>query len=1374
MTPVRGPAPDTSSFDRSRHAARRSLLWFGLLGGLLVLGLALQGRGRPGVLAIAAGLAVAWAWMLAALRRAGRRDAAWERRMVHVQQLAVLGTWRWQVGGQTVEWGGESAAIYGFPDGTSRVSLDDAFRCIHPDDRAEAARWLDTARSAAAGALPAPLEYRVVRSDGSVRWVMSRVEAEERGGVRTLIGVQQDITPQAMDRERLRMAQQTARVGDWEWDIDSGRIRWSEAMYSIYGLDPATYEPDADNVFDLIHDEDREGMRAFARTLGETGARCETEFRIVRPDGDVRVIHCIGMREIAPGGGTVIRSIQQDVTDLALARDRLVETEAQYRFLFEHNPVPMWVFDRETLAFLAANEAMSRHYGYSRDEILERNMLDIRPPADRAAVEAAARLQTAERPQGRIWTHLRKDGSRLRAAVYTHDIVFNERPARLVAAQDVTEREASEQRFQLVARAASDAIYDFDITTGALWWSDAMYAVFGYARAQVAPTVGAWEEMIHPDDRQRVRATLYGAIKRPGLDQLEMEYRLRRGDGSLALVVDRGFFVREDGLVVRMVGSVLDVTEKRRQDADLRLLRRAVEATESGILIADVRAPGVPAVYVNQGFQAMTGHRAEDILGKDSRLLDFDARDLDKIREIRRGIAERTELRTLVRMRRKDGSVFWNDFYMAPVLDEAGDVTHMVSVSTDVSERQRSEERFQLVARATSDAVWDWDIARDETWRSDNVYPLFGYEPGEIAGSMTGWSALLHPDDQRRVQSAVRAAIASGGTGWECEYRLRRKDGTYADVVDRGFVLRDADGKAYRAVGGMIDATQKRLDEVDLRLLRRAVESTDNGVVITDARHPEQPLVYANPAFEQMTGYAAAEVLGRNCRFLQGTDQDQATLQTLRLALAEQRETRLVLRNYRKDGSLFWNELHVAPVQDESDRVSHFVGILTDVSHRHHYEEELAHRATHDQLTGLPNRQLIMDRLQQAIRNADRYGRHACVLFIDLDDFKLINDNLDHAAGDEALRIVAARLSALVRDTDTVGRFGGDEFVVVLTEQADQQGVNQVIGRISRALSEPMPIGGMSHSITPSIGWCRYPDGGPDADSLLKHADMAMYQAKRQGRNRAIAYDPGFDTQVSQRLHLVGRLREALEREEFELLFQPLFDVGGAPVALEGLVRWRHPERGLLPPSEFIGVCEESGLIIELGRRVLQQAARHHAPLVAAGFPHVRIAVNVSALQFGYALEDDVAALVRDYQLPAGFLELEITESVILEHPERAIEAMQRIASLGVCLAVDDFGTGYSSLAYLRRLPIHRLKIDRSFVEDLPDDHEAASICSTIIGLAHSLQLQTVGEGVETEAQMQWLRANGCDEVQGYLLARPAPFSEILARLSAGWPAASG
>ena len=947
-------------------------------------------------------------------------------------------------------------------------------------------------------------------------------------------------------------------------------------------------------------------------------------------------------------------------------------------------------------------------------------------------------------------------------------VIRHRRQARLLHGMQEHTALLRDTRFQLVARATSDAVWDWDIVTGELWWSDSFYALFGHSRATMPPSIAAWEELIHPADHERINASLSAALASDA-EEWEGEYRFRRGDGSYAQVLDRGFLLRDDnGVAVRAAGGMLDVTQQREDESNLRLLRRAVEATGSGILIADVRSPDMPAVYVNRRFEQMTGHDAETVLGRDSRFLGFDPRDVDKVRDIRRGLRDRDEMRTLLRNVRKDGTAFWNDFYMAPVPDEAGVVTHMVSVSTDVTERERNEERFQLIARATSDAVWDWDFEADTTWRSDNIYALFGYAPGEFGPNLQAWEQLLHPDDRARVVDSVRLAAASGASEWECEYRLRRKDGAYAEVRDRAFILRDIDGRAVRALGGMLDVTQRNRDEVNLRLLRRAVEATDNGIVIADARQPDFPIVYANSAFEEITGYTAAEMIGRNCRVLQGDDTVQVGVEAVRQALQEQRETRVLLRNYRKNGELFWNDFHMAPVSDDNGTLSHFVGVLSDVSDRQRYEEQLAYRATHDELTGLPNRQLLQDRLQQSILNAERYGREAAVVFVDLDDFKLVNDSLGHGAGDIALKSIAARLQGAVRETDTVGRFGGDEFVIVLTEQTDDAGMQLAIERITAALVQPIELAGVAYVLTPSIGYCRYPEAGKDAETLLKHADLAMYEAKRQGRNRAIGYRSEFDMAVSQRLQLVSRLREALQNGEFRVAFQPLFDPSGRLVALEALARWQHPERGLLPPSDFISVCEESGLIVGLGRFMLREAARHHALLAAVGLGHVRLSVNVSAGQFNHELYRDVAAVVTDFALPAGVLELELTESVIMDNPERAIETMQQIAALGVCISVDDFGTGYSSLAYLKRLPIDRLKIDRSFVQDLGHDADDAAICASIIGLGHLMELQIVAEGVETEQQASWLRERGCDELQGFLLGRPQPFETLLPQILPG------
>jgi diguanylate cyclase (GGDEF)-like protein/PAS domain S-box-containing protein len=919
--------------------------------------------------------------------------------------------------------------------------------------------------------------------------------------------------------ERLDEARRIAMLGDWCWKLDQDEVLWSPEIFAIHGLvAPADGLIALDAVVRCVHPDDAARLSSYLQRGLDGADTFETEYRIIRPDGEIRTLYARG--EWVDATRRVQRGIQQDVTDLATARARLLQTQEQYEILFMHNPLPMWVFDRESLRFLAVNDSMVQTYGYDRATLLAGSMLDIRPAAEAEAVRAAALMETDERPQGQVWTHLHQDGSRVRTAIHTRDIDFDGRPARLVLAQDVTERE-------------------------------------------------------------------------------------------------------------------------------------------------------------------------------------------------------------------------------------------------------RSEQRFQLIARATSDALWDWDLETNVTWRSDNVYPLLGYEPHEIADTLTGWAGFLHEDDRERVLESIRTTFASDASEWECGYRFLRKDGTYADVLDRCFILRDDTGRATRAVGGMLDMSQKKRDENNLRLLRQAIEATDNGIVLCDARDPAFPIVYVNPAFEEITGYAQADVLGRNCRFLQGTDTDQAGSAAVRLALREERETRVLLRNYRKDGTLFWNEFHVAPVRDADGVLTHYLGVLSDVSERQRYEEQLAYRATHDELTGLPNRQLLHDRLQQAILNAERYDREVAVVFVDLDDFKLINDSLGHGAGDTALKVIAERLRGIVRGTDTVGRFGGDEFVIVLTEQTDEEGMRQVVERISSALSQPIELAGVRHVLTPSLGHCRYPQAGRDAETLLKRADLAMYQAKRQGRNRAIAYREEFDGAVSQRLQLVSRLRDALRDHEFTLAFQPLFDPSGRLLALEALARWQHPERGLLPPSEFISVCEESGLIVELGRFVLREAARHHALLAATGLGHVRLAVNVSAAQFGHELFNDVAAVVAEFALPPNVLELEITESVIMDNPERAIDTMQRIAALGVCISVDDFGTGYSSLAYLKRLPIDRLKIDRSFVQDLGHDPDDAAICASIIGLGHLLDLRIVAEGVETKQQLDWLRERGCDELQGFLLGRPQAFELLLPQLVA-------
>ncbi|WP_460831533.1 sensor domain-containing protein [Lysobacter humi (ex Lee et al. 2017)] len=922
------------------------------------------------------------------------------------------------------------------------------------------------------------------------------------------------------------------------------------------------------------------------------------------------------------------------------------------------------------------------------------------------------------------------------------------------------------KRLQKIERIAGVGEYVWNADTGALWWSPCCYRIFGLDPGRgidLDRVVGA----VHPEDRRDALAATAAVLA--GEHRPEMSIRIVRPDGGIRRIVTTGELSVERG-ERRVLGFMKDVSE-------LEAVRHRLREAEAQYRTLFDDAP-VPmwifdrelhvVLAANAAAEQLFGFRAGTMRGTAVGALD--CRDAAVAPPVDWGGSR--DPGAVSTCGRRDGSLLRLALSMHDIGFDGREAR--LVVAQDVTERERVEARFSMIARATSDAVYDFDLDTGVMWWSDSFYTLFGHARGSVDLTHAGWSLLVHPEDLERVTASMEDALASGAQEWRETYRLRRSDGRYAQVSERGLIARGPRGRAMRMVGGLVDETERRRQEADLRLLRRAVESTDNGVLIADARQPDLPVVYANPAFERITGYAQGEILGRNCRVLQRGDRDQPGIDAIRHALREARDVRTLLRNYRKDGSAFWNEIFIAPVRDEQGLLTHFVGILHDVSERHRYEEQLAHRATHDELTGLPNRVLLEDRLQQALHTADRYGTGTAVVFIDLDDFKIVNDSLGHDAGDRLLKEVAQRLLDVVRETDTVSRFGGDEFVAVLSSPQPGDRPTEIIDRIMDALARPVDLGDVQHMVTASVGYCCHPADGTDVQTLLRHADLAMYQAKVSGRNRAVAYRNEFDTQASQRLLLVSHLREALEKGEFVVVFQPQYAADGRPLAVEALVRWRHPVRGMLPPAEFIGACEDSGLIVELGRRVLGEAARHHRQLVDAGLPGLRIAVNVSAAQFNDDLYHDVERLVRELELPPGALELELTESVLMDCPERAIALMHRLAGLGVRFSIDDFGTGYSSLAYLKRFPIDRLKIDRSFVQDLEGDTQDAAICRTIIDLARSLGIAAVAEGVETRCQARWLREHGCGELQGYLLGRPQQFEALLPALVAAQDAPRG
>jgi len=564
----------------------------------------------------------------------------------------------------------------------------------------------------------------------------------------------------------------------------------------------------------------------------------------------------------------------------------------------------------------------------------------------------------------------------------------------------------------------------------------------------------------------------------------------------------------------------------------------------------------------------------------------------------------------------------------------------------------------------------------------------------------------------------------------------------------------------------------RRVAEQALNLRNRAIESSVNAIVIADCARAGYPIEYVNPAFERITGYSAAQAIGRNMDFLLGADLEQPGLGEIRVALKERREGQAVLRNYRRDGTPFWNDYTLAPVRDEQGRVTHYVGVMNDVTESKNYEEQLARQANFDTLTGLANRNLLRDRLQQAIARARREGHNLAVIFLDVDHFKMVNDTLGHTVGDELLRAVAGRLASSVRESDTVARLGGDEFVVLLVTRAGdgspEADITALVEKLLGRLSEPVALAEREVRPTASIGVSVYPQDGVDADMLLRNADAAMYRAKELGRDRFQFFTADMHERIRRRVELESSLRRALERGEFELHYQPQVGLAdGSIVGIEALLRWRHPERGLIGPAQFIGFAEESGLIVPIGAWVLREACAQNKRWQEMGLAPVPVAVNVSARQCEQEdLDETVRAALELSGLAPEYLELEITESISMANPEQSVPLMQRLKRTGVALSIDDFGTGFSNLGYLKRFPIDRLKIDLSFVREITTDPGSLAISEAIITLSHSLNLKVLAEGVETDAQLALLAERRCDQVQGFFFSPPVPARDIEALLA--------
>jgi diguanylate cyclase (GGDEF)-like protein/PAS domain S-box-containing protein len=707
---------------------------------------------------------------------------------------------------------------------------------------------------------------------------------------------------------------------------------------------------------------------------------------------------------------------------------------------------------------------------------------------------------------------------------------------------------------------------------------------------------------------------------------------------------------------------------------------------------------------------------------------------------------------------------------------QTGESVRFFGVTQDVTEQAqaaqalaRSEDRFARIFHSSpaiitisrlADGVFvdvNETFERASGWRRDEVIGRSALELGFWTGGAAEREALL-------------ARLRSHGSLTHQEWDFRGRHGEIHHLF--GAIERIELNGEDCVLFVSQDVTERRREETERRKLSAAVEQAAEAVVITNR---DGVIEYVNPAFETMTGYTAVEALGQTTRLLKSGMQSPEFYRELWQQVLAGEVFSEVFINKRKDGGVYFEEKTIAPLKDASGAITHFVATGRDITERMQTQERLQFMAHHDLLTELPNRALFLDRLKQSLARARWHRRLVAVLFLDLDRFKTINDSLGHDAGDQLLRAFAARLARCVREGDTVARFGGDEFVVLLNDIAATTDVATLAQKILEALAPPFELAGRVLHVTGSIGISLFPMDGEDSATLLKNADAAMYRAKESGKNTYQFYSSEMSARAFERLTLENSLRNALKRGEFELHYQPQVQAAsGRLIGAEALLRWRHPDFGLVSPADFVPLLEETGMIVPVGEWVVRSACEQLAEWRRAGHAELRVAVNLSARQLAApGLFGVISDALASHRLPAASLELEITESALLEEKRSTLDLLTALRELGVRLALDDFGTGYSSLSHLRRYPIDTLKIDRSFVQDLPTDANDVALTIAIIALGRSLNLELIAEGVESELQREFLLARDCQLMQGYLFSRPVPAAEFILQLATLAPTSS-
>ncbi len=991
---------------------------------------------------------------------------------------------------------------------------------------------------------------------------------------------------------------------------------------------------------------------------------------------------------------------------------------------------------------------------------------------------------------------------------------------------DATQRNQialAEQRYRMAADAAQLGFWEYDIERNLIIYSEQLKRLMGADNLASSDPVGLQSlfERIHPAQANETKRQMSAVLANANATPIDVKYQVRGYDGGWRWVHTRGRVVKRDGAgkPTHVMGVTMDIQQHKtdeaalasatqeigRRQAMLELLSDSVNRSPVVAMVWSLQA-GWPVEFVTHNVNQWGYDRAEFMAGG----LLFESlihpKDLPRINaEVAAQQANNQDsYDQSYRLRAANGRWIWIEDHTRIQRDASGQATRAHGMLTDVTERHTRQQAEQIERKVLEGMAKGHDLKQlltillleYEALIPDTMCSILlldqanqqlrglaapslppeysqaieGAHIGPQTGScgtaaFTGKTVIVSDIATDPLWTDYQALAVGHGLRacWSVPFKNSQDKvlGTFAIYSTEPRLPRPHEIQALERTAYLTGlAVERAQDQATLRKLWLAVEQSPHSIVITDL---ESRIEYVNQAFHAATGYTRQEVLGANPRLLQSGKTNPQSYTVMWEHLRQGKPWQGEFTNRRKDGTEYIEAVRISPVKQPDGVVTHYLAIKEDITQRKEAEKQIHRLAYFDALTGLPNRLLLADRFCQALSMAKRQNEPLTLMFLDLDHFKNVNDTLGHPAGDELLIEATRRLSTSVRAGDTLSRQGGDEFLLLLPDCSAMQAAH-VAQKLMDSMLPVMHIEGHDVSVTLSIGIAIYPSDGADFNAMSKSADVAMYRAKEDGRNSYRFFTADMQVRSSRTLALESHLRRALERNELQLVYQPQLSLAdGRLVGVEALLRWHHPTLGVVSPAEFIPMAESSGLILPIGEWVLRTAARQLKDWMNQGLGRFTMAVNLSAVQFRDAgLSTLVASVLHDLALPPDCLELELTESVAMSDPLGAVVAIDEINALGVHMAIDDFGTGYSSLSYLKRFKVDKLKIDKSFVQDITTDPDDKAIASAIIGLASILGLRTIAEGVETPGQLAWLRLQGCDEAQGYFFSPPVSAPDLV------------